>query len=369
MSTHPALPAALWRERLFSRPPEDDDAFDALSRELFAFQFAANAPFRRLCEARGVLPENPPHWRELPALPTTAFKDLEVTCLPPPERQRVFHSSGTTSQSPSRHFHSAESLTLYEAALRPWFAHHLLADGFRGQFLSLTPRGAEAPHSSLVHMLETIAPKAGGTAECFVGRVGSDGAWELDAERAESSLQSAIRENRPVLLLGTAFSFVLLLDHLATAGRTLLLPVGSRAMETGGYKGRSRALPREELHALMTNRLGLPPDFIVAEYGMSELSSQAYDHHAGAPAIGPRVFCFPPWARALVISPETGNEVGDGGVGLLRVIDLANAFSVVALQTEDLVIKMGKGFQILGRAANAPPRGCSLLPADTRAHP
>ena len=48
-------------------------------------------------------------------------------------------------------------------------------------------------------------------------------------------------------------------------------------LETGGYKGRSRALPKAELHALITERLGVPPSHIVCEYGMSELSSQAYE--------------------------------------------------------------------------------------------
>ena len=48
-------------------------------------------------------------------------------------------------------------------------------------------------------------------------------------------------------------------------------------METGGYKNRSRSMPKAELHALITERLGVPAENIICEYGMSELSSQAYD--------------------------------------------------------------------------------------------
>jgi hypothetical protein len=47
---------------------------------------------------------------------------------------------------------------------------------------------------------------------------------------------------------------------------------------------------------------------------------------------------------------------------LLRVIDLANIGSVMAVQTEDLAARRGDGFELLGRAASAEPRGCSLLP-------
>jgi hypothetical protein len=78
-----------------------------------------------------------------------------------------------------------------------------------------------------------------------------------------------------------------------------------------------------------------------------------------------RHFCFPPWARVQIISPETNREVADGETGLTRVFDLANVFSVMAIQTEDLGIRHGKGFELLGRAQFAEPRGCSLMNIDT----
>ena len=180
-------------------------------------------------------------------------------------------------------------------------------------------------------------------------------------------------------------------------------------METGGYKNRSRTMPKVELHALITERLGIPPENIICEYGMSELSSQAYDRFAGGlflPHPGPlpkerengrqsvgettvagnsqkrtllfplpegegqgegkravnaHYFHFPPWARVQIISPETGREVAEGETGLIRVFDLANVFSVAAIQTEDLGIRRGDGFELIGRAALAEARGCSLM--------
>ncbi len=139
-------------------------------------------------------------------------------------------------------------------------------------------------------------------------------------------------------------------------------------METGGYKGRSRVLEKEALHRLISDHLGLAPAHIICEYGMSELSSQAYDSAPGPSRITPhalRRFRFPPWARVQIISPETGLEVGEGETGLIRVLDLANVYSVMATQTEDLGIRRGDGFTLVGRAALAEPRGCSLMPATT----
>ena len=356
------------RLRAFISSPgsRDDATFDSLALELFGFQFANNPALRRLCEVRRATPDRLACWREIPAIPTRAFKEFEVSCLPTPERSRVFHSSSTTGQQPSRHFHCDESLAVYEASLQPWFGRHLLAGGFRGRMLSLTPSAADAPHSSLAHMLHVLAGREAFVSAWFAGRVGGDGSWHLDGASTTAALVEACVEQIPVLLAGTAFSFVHLLDHLKETKTSLQLPEGSRVMETGGYKGRSRVLTKAELHRQLTDHLGMQSDFIVCEYGMSELSSQAYDQVAGCPRrqqSGARIFCFPPWARAVVISPETGSEVADGATGLLRIFDLANVCSALAIQTEDLAIRHGDGFTLLGRAEHAEPRGCSLLPA------
>jgi hypothetical protein len=45
---------------------------------------------------------------------------------------------------------------------------------------------------------------------------------------------------------------------------------------------------------------------------------------------------------------------------LIRIVDLANLGSAMALQTEDVGVRHGDRFEVLGRVATAPPRGCSL---------
>jgi hypothetical protein len=198
----------------------------------------------------------------------------------------------------------------------------------------------------------------------FYGTMDVTGAWSLKEAGLHASLRSAVEAAQPVMLLGTAFSYVHLVDPLTVDGKVFRLPPGSRALETGGYKGRSRSLPKSELHQLIGERLGLAAGQIVCEYGMSELSSQAYDvGFAGAADSSQptRRFQFPPWVRVRIVSPETGREVQDGETGLVRVLDLANLWSVAAVQTEDLAIRRGSGFELLGRAAATEVRGCSLM--------
>src|ERR1035437_4924707 len=283
--------------------------FNQLALELFALQFNYNAAYRKICEARGLAPGVVEHWTRIPAVPTSAFKELELTCLAPGERTTVFHSSGTTEQKPSRHFHNAESLAVYEASLWAWFRPHLLADKLKLELqpsaapvgvqasacgcgdedfrlVILTPPAVQAPHSSLVHMFETVRQKLGAAETAFVGKLAADGAWMLDFDAAFVALSSGgdgaspppqTPDARPLLLLGTAFAFVHLLDFLAENNLRFDLPAGSRVMETGGYKNRSRSMPKTELHQFITERLGIPSSHIICEYGMSELSSQAYD--------------------------------------------------------------------------------------------
>jgi hypothetical protein len=398
--------------------------FNRLALELFTLQFKHNAAYRKICKVRNLTPGVVDHWTQIPAVPTAAFKELELTCLAPGERTVVFHSSGTTEQKPSRHFHSAESLKVYEASLWTWFRSHLFADKLKLELQpSATPAGVQAsacgcgdedfglviltlppvqaPHSSLVHMFETVRQKLGAADTAFVGKLASDGSWTLNFDATLAALNSSLVTRHPSLLLGTAFSLVHLLDYLEENNLRFDLPAGSRVMETGGYKNRSRSMPKTELHQLITERLGVPPSHIICEYGMSELSSQAYDTElerrsptrrdavgvqalacsdgtltqasprrerelqhavpeAGAPS-DTRHFHFPPWARVKIISPETGREVADGETGLIRVFDLANVFSVMAIQTEDLGVRRENGFELVGRAQLAEPRGCSLM--------
>jgi hypothetical protein len=227
-------------------------------------------------------------------------------------------------------------------------------------------------------MFETIRRTLASPKSLFTGEPDGSGAWTLNIQATLTALRASAAVNRPLVVLGTAFSFVHLLDHLAATQTACPLPPHSCVLETGGYKGRSRSLSKTELHALISQYLDVPSSRIVCEYGMSELSSQAYgvrsqgtgvrgqesEFKVQASTFSPhpsdRLFRFPLWARAQIISPETGYEVTEGESGLIRVCDLANVYSVMAIQTEDLGVRCGDGFALIGRAAQAEPRGCSL---------
>ena len=298
----------------------DPELFDILALEVYEFQRAHNAPYDAYCRSLG--PQAPSHWRDIPALQQSAFKIAPLRSYPASEDVATFRTSGTTGEGYGEHHF--RSLRLYdEAILRGW---DLLGLPVLPQVI-LIPSPADAPHSSLSHMMGTL--KA----------------------RGEQHWRTAITESdRPILLLGTALSFLHCFEAMPG---NLRLPPGSLAFETGGYKGSRRTLAKPELYEMFRARLGLEPDQVINEYGMTELSSQFYARGIGKPHTAP------PWMRAIAVDPLTGREVADGETGLLRIFDLANLGSVLAIQTRDLAICRGADFELIGRDPTALPRGCS----------
>ncbi len=335
------------------------DAIAELALTLFKLQFDHVAPYQQYCIALRRTPDSVLQTADIPPLPTSAFKEFQLTSLPPGEQHHVFRSSGTTSAETSEHHHSHSSLAHYQQLVLPWFQRHLLPDRNQITFINLMPCQQEAPHSSLAAMMQSVIQRCGTPGSRNLGFIDENHLWQLKPAVITTILHDQCRTGEPCLVSGTAFGFVELLDHLAATQTHLTLPPDSRVMETGGYKGRTRQLPKATLHNLITHHLGVPASHIVSEYGMCELSSQAYDRIVGSTK--PRQFRFPPWCQVRLVEPGTNQSPAPSEPGLITLLDLANVRSVMAIQTGDLGVGNSHGFEILGRATGATQRGCSLL--------
>lgn len=333
----------------------DDSRFEAIARDLFAHQLAHCEPYRRFCERRGVTAASLRDWREIPAVPTGAFKEVALRGFEAERTVKTFRTSGTSTER--RGELHLDTLALYEASLRPAFARGVLPDlpaGQRVRMRILAPSPAALRDSSLSHMFGCAIDAFGDAASGFDVQRG-----ELQVEPLLYALERATTEQVPVTLCGTAFAFVHLLDAMEARGAHLALPPGSRALETGGFKGRAREMPQPELYAAIERALGIAPLRIVNQYGMCELGSQFYDSVLREPA-APRRKLAPPWTRVRLVDPATGADAAGGAIGVIHVYDLANTGSVLAIQTADLGRTLDDGFVVLGREAGAEARGCSI---------
>ena len=328
--------------------------FEELALRLFRYQYARNPVYRALCDRRGAKVDG---WRDIPPVPIAAFKEAVLACEPI-EGAAEFNSSGTTKpERKSRHFHP--NLRLYDLNAAANFKAHVLPDRARLPLVVLFPPRQQMPNSSLAHWLSLMVERWGAPGSAWY----VDAASGLDADALAARLRAAESDGEAVGVLAASFGLVHFLEHCQEQGLHFRLPAGSRVMDTGGYKGRSREYAKDDLYGMVAELLGVPDSHVVNMYGMTEhgtqfLDTRLRDHVAGVRA--PRHKSVPPWARTLVVDPETLREMPSGERGLLLHFDLINRNSVLAVLSEDVGVAVEDGFELLGRAQGAEARGCSI---------
>jgi len=298
-------------------------------------------------------------WQDIPPVPASAFKYFDFLSHHIAAPEAVFYTSGTTRGGALRGRHVVPRLELYRVSLLGPLRAALIPDRDEIRMISLIPDPMEAPDSSLSFMVGEAAARLAPRIDWLVG---ADGAWHVDAAGVMDDVRAGAE---PVLVLGTALAFA----HGLEDHRDVLaaLPEGSRIMETGGFKGVRRSIPRAELYEQIAHLTGLSTDRIVNEYGMTELLSQLWEPvlHEGGAATGVHVPA--PWLRVRALDPTTLAPMPDGEDGILAFFDLANLGSVSHVLTEDIGSVQDGRVRLRGRAPGAESRGCSRAMDDLMA--
>lgn len=316
-------------DRIFSIA--DDASFEREALALFAFQAERCEPYRRYLQLIGVEAGDVRSAEQIPFLPIGLFKTQTVYCgQQPPEA--VFTSSSTGGTVPSRH--PMADLRIYERAFRECF-RRFYGDASRWSIYGLLPSYLQRKGSSLIYMVDRL-----------IGDSGGHGGFYLDDY--ERLMDDMARDPRPKILLGVSYALWDLAERYAPDLHDTIV------METGGMKGHREELPKEEFHRLLCGAFGV--EKIHSEYGMAELTSQAYSAGGG-------LFFAPPWMRIKVRDPnDPFRLLPEGQRGGINIIDLSNVYSCAFIQTEDLgrTTEAG-GFEIAGRIDRSEIRGCNLL--------
>ncbi|MFU8803809.1 MAG: long-chain fatty acid--CoA ligase, partial [Bradymonadaceae bacterium] len=324
-----------------------DERFDALALEVFAHQYASIEAYRTFCEHQGASPATVHHYRDIPPIPTDAFKFVRFAARHP--IVRTFRTSGTTLDERGEHHFS--TLDVYRASLHPTFVRFLNPEQERLRMLIIAPPAEDMLESSLSFMLSELIERWGDAGSRFFVRA-REGSWSMNFDALEEALDQAIEDGARTMLLGTAFGFVEFFDSTT---RSFALPTGSRLLETGGFKGKSREVSREELYEEFRDRLGIALTHCVSEYSMTELSSQAYSDSLSRKSAEQVRLRLPPWARVEIVDPLSLRVLDEPGKrGLIRWYDLANVDSILGIQTSDIgIADADGGFILLGRAPEA----------------
>ncbi len=313
--------------------------FETLAQQLFKTHFQQNLPYQRFCRHLRITPDSLSHSRDIPAVPTSAFK---LPDFPLSSGKVTFLTSGTTTET--RGAHHFPDTELYDlAALTHWQQH--LPDL---PLYFLSPPPCQTPQSSLTHMF--------GHLDRSLNSDDSKNETPFLLRESHFDLTPLVDLHHPVILSGTALAFL----HLIESHHPIPLPKGSQLLETGGYKGTTRTLAKPHFYRQLSDFFQLPDAVIHNEYGMTELSSQAYASGSEG------THRFPHWCRHQIICPQTGKELPIGEMGYLQLHDLANVHSVAAIRTQDFAISHPNGsFTLIGRDPGALPRGCSRSSDDS----
>jgi hypothetical protein len=331
------------------------ERFNQLALAIFEYQYQSIPVVKTLADNAGITPGAISDWELIPAVPTVAFKQADLFAGNASQAECVFESSGTSGAAKSRSLFSRQGLDLMELSIRANAGQMLLTEGRSTRILVLAPPPKAAPHMIMAWGMERLIHHFGLEGSRFL--IGPDG---LDPKEVVGELQRAAADQIPITLIGASFGFVHLLDGLAANGIRIECAPGSRSMDAGGFKGRSRVLTRHDLDDAIARCLGIDASRNVNLLGMTELASQFYDNVLRDNGAEHRAKVNAPWTRTRVLNPTT-LEVSPAGVqGILCHLDMANLERPLVIRTDDLGVATPDGWQVLGRAEGAESRGCSL---------
>lgn len=320
-------------DRVLDITTEED--FRSASLEIFLFQALNCPPYRQYLELIECDIYKIDTIEKIPFLPIELFKSHKIYYRQSVDDcQLEFTSSGTTGSVPSRHY--VKEKDIYEKSFLKTFEqfYDKVEDC---NIYALLPSYLEREGSSLIYMIQSLISKS------------YDGGFFLYNHDELLERISNRDKRKKTILFGVSFALLDMAESYKVDFQDEVI-----VMETGGMKGRRKELPREELHELLCESLGVSK--IDSEYGMCESLSQSYSYGNG-------IFKSPAYMRIMI------RDIYDPFIflpsnsrGGVNIIDLANIYSCSFIQTKDLGMLYSDGtFTIEGRMDNSDIRGCNLL--------
>lgn len=303
------------------------------------------------------IPINIPQWSiAIPFLPIRTFRDFDLHTSyteETSEKFKIFLSSGSTGNKRSRHIFSQAALENYEKNTCKGFSSFLTRHNINKNtpIISLIPTPTQWPTSSLAAMIEMFAQNKFNIM------------WFDIESRKENLIDFLAKypDSTDCLIFGTTFHHLMLAnnsdtkfkDNIQAQFRRLNISI----VDTGGTKGRTEALTLEQSIQVLKEFYTTPNFSFFSEYGMCELSSQAWSAkktHDGSFICNETLFPF-------AISIEKNTILPHGEKGFIGFIDSVNTESWSAIITEDVGYTSSENsFHLIGRGPDASIKGCSL---------
>jgi long-chain-fatty-acid---luciferin-component ligase len=277
--------------------------------EAFLLHYESCRPYRRFCDVSGFGPNSlisPDDLGRIPLIPSSLFKDLDISSIPSEAVAKVCLSSGTRG-SISRVSRDTVSLERFLGSIRI-SAEELLGLRAEAKFFNLGPDSDEAGDIWFSYVMSLLSLLR--RAENYV----AGGVF-----RVRSLIEDLHELPAPVqpILVGPPILFLHFMDLLDEEG--IRLDLGSRngfVVTSGGWKRfSSDEIDREEFARRCAHLFGLADRRHVRDaYNMVELNTVLLECEHGAKHV-------PPWLLVLSLDPETLIPNPSGRMGVLGFVD------------------------------------------------
>lgn len=341
---------------------EREKDFNNLCVESFRLQ-AKNIPgYARLCAQKKIDIDAVDDFLKIPPVPVQAFKASDIFIYPKEKIYKTFKTSGTSKSTQGSAYFSESGAELTSLAIIANARKYLFPDNFDTKFFLIAPSPEAAPNLTMAFGITEVMKNIG----THGGRhyIGPEG---IEWCGLFSGLRECVEKNIAATIIAPSFAVVFMLDKMKLENIRIKLPKGSRILDAGGFKGRSREISRAEMISAASEFLGVDPVYCVNALGMSELGTQYYDNNlknfiSGIEA--PVAKENPHWAKTFVVDIESGFKIlapkTYGKTGALLHFDLTNIDRAIAILTDDAGRYAGSGFEICGRLSADDIKGCSL---------
>ncbi len=338
------------------RKEKKHELFTRVLTDLTRHHRAGCPEYDRLLQALGTPNDRPLVPEEVPMLPVSLFKELDLRSVPEEAVFKTLTSSGTTGQKVSKIFLDAPTSAAQQRALCRIM--ETVLGPKRLPFLVLDAKKV---------LRDRMMFSARGAGILGFSSFGSRVCYALNDEMNLdlAGVKAFLREHQeePIFLFG--FTFMIwkhVICALEAQGEHLDIPQGILVHGGGWKKLAHEAVSPAEFRARVTAAAGVTQ--ISDYYGMTEQTGCIYlecpyGHlHASV------------WSDVLIRRAEDGGLCAPGEPGVIQVLSLLPwSYPGHSLLTEDMGVllgeddcpcgRLGKYFHVTGRVPRAEVRGCS----------
>jgi long-chain-fatty-acid---luciferin-component ligase len=328
-------------------------------KQAFEFHYKNCPEYNTYCKLHDTTPNDINNYNDLVKIqpvPSDAFRDSEKLILSVPEKDIVdiLTTSSTTSKKPVRYaFDKLTFNRINKANGKLW---RLGCDVEIGSLCLMGPRPAES---------DTGLVRGGYLGWKNAGFRDEDIFFAVRDKKVDSVgiINDLAKAKKPRNLYGPPFIFLAFINYLEEKGETINLDKVSKVVTTGGWKGVSGEVSREELNNKISKYLNIPIENIRDGYGTTDIFTilpECEYHHKHVPP------CF----NISVRDPQdTSLEVNEGEIGLIvlmsYLIQSYPAFTMPAdmgtvIERECECGRNGQIVELKGRAKGSGARGCAI---------